>query len=122
MKRSTRAAAICTRANIMRCMDKLMSKREIALTLGVSDDYLRKAMREEGLTYSEKQAQEIRRRVMLQVAGRGKVKREKALKPGTLGHEVLERNKIIAASHELAVRCLNLMIATHPDNPARRAA
>jgi hypothetical protein len=122
VKRPSRAADVCTRANLLRCMDKMMTKREIADHLGVSDDFLRKAMRDEGLFYTAKQGQEIRRRVMLQVAGRGKVKRAKALKPGTFGHEVLEKNKIIAASHELAVRCLKLMIATHPDNPERRAS
>jgi hypothetical protein len=29
---------------------------------------------------------------------------------------------VTTASNKLAVRCLKLMIATHPDNPARRAA
>jgi hypothetical protein len=98
-------------------MDQLLSKREISERLGVSEDFVRRTMKAEGLNYTDKQNRQIKSRVMLVTARRGP--RRKDLGAGMFEKEKADRDKIIAASHKLALRCLKLIVDTHPD---RRAA
>ena len=119
-----RHMAVCTRSNLLKCMDKMMSRREIARTLGVSEDYLRRAMKREGLDYSPKQKQEIKRRVMAEIYARSADEQRAAANVkipslGLFAADNAANDRIAEGSEELARRCNALLCKIYAQ---RRAA